>query len=64
MVRPHKPVEDLRNNRVAVMLSDDELESIDNWRFQNRVGSRGGAMRRMCEIAMKVAATTAKGISE
>lgn len=65
MVRPHKPVDELRNNRVAVMLSDDELQAIDTWRFQNRIGSRGGAMRKMCDIAITVApATITKGISE
>ena len=52
MARPHKPVDELRNNRVAVMLSEEELEAIDEWRFTNRVGSRGGAMRKMCAFAI------------
>ena len=42
----------LRSNRVAVMLSDAELTAIDNWRYSNRIASRGDAMRRLCAMSI------------
>lgn len=45
----------LRENRVPIMLSDDELTAIDDWRFANRIGTRSDAIRRLCQITMKYA---------
>lgn len=47
MARPKKPVDDLKDQRVVVMLSTSELNSIDDWMFANRIRSRGEAMRRL-----------------
>ena len=40
-----------RVNRVPVMMSEEELKAIDDWRFKNRVATRSDAIRRLCKIA-------------
>lgn len=47
MAPPKKTIDDLLNQRVAVMLSKAELDMIDDWSFANRIRSRGEAMRRL-----------------
>lgn len=41
-----------RENRVPIMLSSEELEAIDDWRFANRVATRSEAIRRLCRIGL------------
>ncbi|MDH6265353.1 chromosome segregation ATPase [Rhizobium sp. SG_E_25_P2] len=41
-----------RENRVPMMLSNEELEAIDAWRFQNRISTRSEAIRRLCKIGL------------
>lgn len=43
---------DTRENRVPIMLSDEELSAIDDWRFANRVATRSEAIRRLCQMAL------------
>lgn len=43
---------ELRENRVAVMMSNAELAALDDWRFQNRIGSRGEAVRRLIDAGI------------
>lgn len=43
-----------KDNRVPIMMSDRELEAIDNWRFTNHVQSRSEAIRRLCQIALYI----------
>ena len=52
MARPKKPTDELKDQRVPIMMSEDELKAIDDWRFGNRMGSRGEAIRRLCHIGM------------
>lgn len=47
---PKKP----RENRVPIMLADEELEGIDNWRFQKRIATRSDAIRRLCQMGLLV----------
>lgn len=42
-----------RENRVPIMMSDDELSMIDDWRFANRVATRSDAVRRLVQIALR-----------
>ena len=35
------------SNRVVVLLSDEMLKALDEWRWANRVASRGEAVRQM-----------------
>ncbi len=41
-----------RKNRVPIMLSDEELKRIDDWRFARRIGSRSDAVRQLIEAAL------------
>lgn len=36
-----------RIERLQIMVSDDELEAIDNWRFERRMPSRASAIREL-----------------
>lgn len=36
-----------RNERIQLMLDEDELEAIDSWRFENRLPSRAAAIREL-----------------
>lgn len=41
-----------RENRVPIMLSDDELKAIDDYRFSKRIGTRSGAIRELVSDAL------------
>lgn len=41
-----------RLNRIPIMLRDDELAAIDDYRFKNRIGTRSDAIRRLCKAAI------------
>ena len=43
-----------RENRVPIMLSDEELNVIDDWRFENRVATRSDAIRRLVRMALLI----------
>lgn len=36
-----------RTEKVQIMLNDDEIKVIDDWRFQNRLPSRAAAIREL-----------------
>ncbi len=36
-----------RTEKIQIMLDDDELAVIDDWRFENRVPSRAAAIREL-----------------
>lgn len=48
-----------RTNRVPIMLSDDELSAIDDWRFMNSVATRSEAIRQLAELALSQEARNA-----
>lgn len=41
-----------REKRVPIMMSEDEMKAIDDWRFANHVATRSEAIRRLCRIAL------------
>ena len=41
-----------RDNRIPIMMSDQELSSIDDWRFANRVATRADAVRRLVQVGL------------
>ena len=41
-----------RENRIPVMLTDEELKAIDDWRFANRIATRAAAIRHLCTIGL------------
>jgi hypothetical protein len=44
--------EEPRQNRIPFMMSDQELAAVDEWRFQNRIGTRADAIRRLTAMAI------------
>lgn len=49
--------DELKDQRVVTMMSPTDLATIDEWSFQNRIRSRGEAIRQLCRIGLD--ATTA-----
>lgn len=43
-----------RENRVPIMMSEDELRAVDDWRFKNRIATRSDALRRLARIGAVV----------
>ncbi|TGR84253.1 hypothetical protein EN866_33455 [Mesorhizobium sp. M2D.F.Ca.ET.223.01.1.1] len=41
-----------RENRIPIMMSEDELRMIDDWRYNNRVATRSDAVRRLCRLGL------------
>ena len=41
-----------RENRIPIMMSDEEVTAIDDWRFAHRVATRSDAVRRLAQIAL------------
>lgn len=37
----------VKTNRIHVLMSDEELEALDTWRFAMKIASRGEAVRRL-----------------
>lgn len=43
-----------RENRVPIMMSEEELTAVDDWRFANRVATRSEAIRRLTATGLKL----------
>jgi metal-responsive CopG/Arc/MetJ family transcriptional regulator len=41
------------SNRVVVLLSGEMLKALDEWRWKNRVSSRGEAIRQLVERGLE-----------
>jgi metal-responsive CopG/Arc/MetJ family transcriptional regulator len=46
-----------RETRLQIMLDQDELAAIDDWRFQQRMPSRASAIRELLRIALQIKRT-------
>jgi len=44
---------DPRDKRVPFMMSEAELQAVDDWRFENRVATRAEALRQLVKIALE-----------
>lgn len=42
-----------RETRLQIMLNDDELAAIDDWRFQQRMPSRAAAIRHLIRLGLQ-----------
>ena len=49
---PHRKQK--RSQRLLVMLTDDELKIVDEWRFQMRMPSRAAAIRELIRLGLTV----------
>ena len=43
-----------RETRLQIMLDQDELAAIDDWRFKQRMPSRAAAIRELLRIALNI----------
>ncbi len=54
-----------RGERLQIMLSDDELKALDDWRFDKRMPSRAAAIRELLKRGLAAEGfSTAKGSSK
>ena len=42
-----------RETRLQIMLDDEELAAIDDWRFKQRMPSRAAAIRDLLQLGLK-----------
>ncbi len=42
-----------RTEKLQIMLDDEELKAIDDWRFENRLPSRAAAIRELLRRGLK-----------
>lgn len=49
----HARMETKKTERVGLVLSAEELEQIDDWRFDSRIGSRSEAIRRLIQAGLE-----------
>ncbi|WLR94219.1 hypothetical protein [Shinella zoogloeoides] len=52
MARPKKTEGELKDQRVPLVMSPSELQELDDWMHENRIRSRGEAIRRLCQMGM------------
>ena len=50
---------DMRGERLQVMLSPDELAALDDFRFKHRMPTRAAAVREILKLGLTVATTSA-----
>ena len=50
---------DMRGERLQVMLSPDELSAVDDFRFQHRMPTRAAAVRELLKLGLTVVAPEA-----
>ncbi len=43
-----------RETRLQIMLTEQELAAIDNWRFHQRMPSRAAAIRQLLNVALRI----------
>jgi metal-responsive CopG/Arc/MetJ family transcriptional regulator len=46
-------MQEMKTERVPVMFEPSVLREIDNYRFENRIGSRSMAVRKLIEAALE-----------
>jgi hypothetical protein len=49
---------DVRGERLQVMLSPEELSALDDFRFKHRMPTRAAAVRELLKLGLTVAATS------
>lgn len=50
---------DMRGERLQVMLSPDELAAVDDFRFKHRMPTRAAAVRELLKLGLTVTASDA-----
>jgi len=44
--------DEIKDQRIITLMTPSEVEAIDEWMFENRIRSRGEAIRRLCQIGL------------
>jgi hypothetical protein len=44
-----------RETRLQIMLDENELKTVDDWRFKQRMPSRASAIRELLKLGLRVA---------
>ncbi len=52
---------DIRDERLQIMLSPEELSVVDDFRFKHRMPTRAAAVRELLRLGLTVAATNGNG---
>ena len=52
---------DMRDERLQIMLSPEELSVLDDFRFKHRMPTRAAAVRELLRMGLTVAATDGDG---
>ena len=47
--------DEIKTERVTILMSPSELKTIDDWSFEQRIRSRGEAIRRLIELGLETA---------
>jgi hypothetical protein len=50
---------DLRGERLQIMLSPEELSAVDDFRFQHRMPTRAAAVRELLKLGLAAGTTSA-----
>ena len=45
-------MQDKRSERIQIQLTEDELSSLDEWRFRNQIPSRAAAIRELMRMGL------------
>lgn len=53
-----------RLSKLQVLLTDSELATIDDWRFDNRAENRSSAVRELIALALKLCETNPERVRE
>jgi hypothetical protein len=54
-------MKDMREERLQIMLSPEELSVLDDFRFKHRMPTRAAAVRELLRMGLTVAATDGDG---
>lgn len=52
--------DEIKTERVTILMSLSDLKMIDDWSFEQRIRSRGEAIRRLIELGLAAAAQQQK----
>jgi len=55
--------DELKTERVTIMMPPSEMKAVDDWSFEMRIRSRGEAIRRLIRLGMEAAAKQEKEAS-
>jgi hypothetical protein len=57
---PKPDANELKDQRVHLLMSASELKAVDDWSFANRIRSRGEALRQLVALGLKAASKIAE----